>query len=91
MYGLDDIKEAKGMHIAHINVGSMTNKWELIKMNFMSTNLHVLVISETWLNVMLHSGLYEYTLIRNDRSWQAVNSLLPTNWWSYIYNGGHKY
>ena len=81
MYGLDNIKEAKGIHIAHINIRSMTNKWELIKMNFMSANLHVLGLSETWLNNMIPSELYtlsnEYTLIRNDRNWHNDNNLIP--------------
>ena len=58
MYGLDDIREAKGIHMAHINVRSMTNKWEILKMNFMSTNLHIIGVSETWLNSKLPSELY---------------------------------
>ena len=78
MYGLDDIKEAKGIHIAHINVRSMTNKWELLKMNFMSTNLHVIGLSETWLNSKLPNDLYllsdDFTLIRNDRNWKDLNA-----------------
>ena len=73
MYGLNDIKEPKGIHIGHINVRSMANKWELIKMNFMSANLHVIGLSETWLNSSLPNELYtlsnEFTLIRNDRNW----------------------
>ena len=78
MYGLDDIKEAKGIHIAHINVRSMVNKWELLKMNCMCTNLHVLGISETWLSNRLPCELYmlssDYTLIRNDRNWCDNNN-----------------
>ena len=81
MYGLNDIVEAKGMHLSHINVRSMTNKWELIKLNFMSTNLHVIGISETWLNNKLPSELYtlskDYTLIRNDRTWSDNNGIIP--------------
>ena len=78
MYGLSDIDQAKGIHMAHINVRSMVNKWELLKLNFMCTNLHVLGLSETWLNSMLPSELYklsnEYTLIRNDRNWLDYNN-----------------
>ena len=50
MYGLDDIKLAKGLHMAHINIRSITNEWELFQTQFSSSNLHVLGISETWLN-----------------------------------------
>ena len=79
MYGLDSIKEAKGLHLAHLNVRSISNKWELLKANFMSTNLHVLGLSETWLKSSLPSEFYtlsdEYHLTRNDRNWKDNNCL----------------
>ena len=78
MYGLTDISEAKGIHIAHLNVRNMANKWELLKANFMTANLHILGLSETWLNSRLPSELYtlsrDYTLIRNDRNWLNDNA-----------------
>ena len=74
MYGVDEIKLAKGIHIAHINIRSITNKWEIFKTQFVDSNLHVLGLSETWLNGKLPNELYRlsqhYTLIRNDRNWR---------------------
>ena len=81
MYGLDDVKLAKGMHFAHINIRSIHNKWDVFKAQFSSSNLHILGISETWLNDKLPNGLYnlsnEYTLIRNDRKWCENGNSVP--------------
>ena len=77
MYGLNDIMNAKGMHIGHLNVRSMVNKWDLLKTQFSSSNLHVLGFSETWLNEKLPSALYQlskdYVFLRNDRNWSDLN------------------
>ena len=81
MYGLDDVKLAKGMHIAHINIRSITNKWDVFKAQFSSSNLHILGLSETWLNNKLPSGLYnlsnDYTFLRNDRNWCDIGTNIP--------------
>ena len=81
MYGLDDIKLAKGIHIAHLNIRSVTNKWDVFKAQFSSSNLHILGLSETWLNDKLPDGLYrlsnDYTLLRNDRKWFENGSNKP--------------
>ena len=77
MYGLDDITNTRGMHIGHLNVRSMVNKWDLLKAQFSSSNLHVLGFSETWLNEKLPSTLFQlsndYTFLRNDRNWSDFN------------------
>ena len=82
MYDLNDIKNTKGMHIAHLNVRSLVNKWDNIKANFLDSGIHVLSISESWLHELLPDNLFclsnNYVLIRNDRSWNdAHNSSLP--------------
>ena len=78
MYGIDEIKNSKGMHMAHLNIRSLTNKWENFKAHFMNKNLHVLGLSETWLNDKLPNDLFEltncYQFYRNDRSWRDNNS-----------------
>ena len=79
MYGIDDIGLAKGMHIAHMNVRSIVNKWEIFKTHFSSSNLHILGISDTWLNNKLPNELFslsnEYCLYRNDRGWTETGNL----------------
>ena len=78
MYGLDEIKNSKGMHMAHINVRSLMSKWEHFKTTFKNSNLHVLGVSETWLNGNLTNQLFElssnYIFYRNDRSWTDDNN-----------------
>ena len=76
MYGLDDIKNAKGLHIAHLNVRSIMNKWDAFKAQFNQSNVHILGISESWLNDKIPSSLLtlsnDYTLLRNDRNWNDL-------------------
>ena len=81
MYDLNSIENMRGLHIAHINARSIVNKWDSFKAQFMSTNLHILGISETWLNNKLPSNMYilsnDFTLLRNDRSWTDNNINQP--------------
>ena len=78
MYGLDEIKNSKGMHMAHFNIRSLTSKWENFKFHFMNSNLQVLGVSETWLNDSLPSEMFnlsdKYLFYRNDRNWKDPNS-----------------
>ena len=64
--------------MAHLNIHSLTNKWEIFKIHFMNSNLSILGLSETWLNDSLPSDLFNlsdnYTFYRNDRSWRDNNS-----------------
>ena len=64
---------AKGIHIAHLNIRSLVNKWEVFKTQLMSGDLHVVTLSETWLNDKIPNSILDlskdYTFIRNDRQW----------------------
>ena len=44
MYELNDIKKSKGMHIAHLNVRSLMNKWDTFKTQFSDSNIHINII-----------------------------------------------
>ena len=81
MYELNDIDAAKGMHIAHLNIRSLANKWEVFKAQFVDKNLHVLGLSETWLNYKLPNNLFnlsnDFTMLRNDRNWSDDGKLEP--------------
>lgn len=64
------INTIKGLKIAHLNVQSILNKVDLLKLMMSETTLDVLCISETWLN----HGIYDcevringYIHYRNDR------------------------
>ena len=81
MYDLSEILTTKGIHIAHLNIRSLVNKWEIFKAQFMRSNLHFIGLSETWLNTKLPDEMLklsnEYTLIRNDRNWSDENGNEP--------------
>ena len=82
MYELEEMKNAKGLHITHLNVRSLVNKWDNIKANLSDSGIHVLTFSETWLHNLLPNAIFElgheYTLVRNDRKWNDTNNaLLP--------------
>ena len=81
MYDLVDVCMAKGMHLAHLNIRSLVNKWEIFKTQFIESNLHFIGLSETWLNEKIPSDILklsdEYTLIRNDRNWTEEGANMP--------------
>ena len=67
MYNLDDARIAKGLHLAHLSIRSLVDKWEIFKAHFMSSNLHFMGVSETWLTEKIPDNLLqlsnEYTII----------------------------
>ena len=79
MYDINDISNTRGLHIAHLNVRSMVNKWDNIKANFLDSGIHVLSFSETWLHACLPDNQFylgnQYTLLRNDRKWNDLNDI----------------
>ena len=78
MYDLDEIRNLKGLHLAHLNVRSLANKWDNVKANFMNSNIHILTFSETWLHEQLPNNMFhlsnDYTLLRLDRDWNDNNN-----------------
>ena len=78
MYELCDVKQMKGMHIAHLNIRSVANKWDIIKAQFKDSSLHVIGFSETWLHDKFPSNLFDlnssYDFIRQDRAWRDHDS-----------------
>ena len=81
MYGLNDIMNSKGIHITHLNIRSLMNKWETFKIQLGNSNFHILGISITWLNDMIPTNLItlssDYTFYRNDRKWTDLNLNTP--------------
>ena len=78
MYGINDIMTKKGMHIDHLNIRSIVNKWDVFKSQFMRSNFHILGLSETWLHDHLPSSTYnlscDFDMIRLDRNWYEPGS-----------------
>ena len=63
--------------MGHFNVRSLVhrliNKWDVFKTQFESSNIHVLGLSESWVNDSLTSNLCnlsaDHILIQNERCW----------------------
>ena len=72
MYDIDEIWNLKGLHMAHLNVRSLVNKWDNVKANFMNSGIHILSFSETWLHEQLPTNMFhlsdDYTLLRLDNN-----------------------
>ena len=79
MFDLNDNKNAKGLHIAHLSVCSLVNKWGNIKANFLDSGIHVYPFLNPGYLVICLNLRNDYSLIRNDRSWNYDdnNSLPP--------------
>ena len=69
----------KGMHMSHLNVRSMVDKWDNLRANFLKSGIHIITFSETWLHSQLPDNLFslsdDYTLLRLDRHWNDSNNL----------------
>ena len=59
-------------HIAHLNVQSINNKFDLVQIQIKQMGFHVFSLSETWLNENTPDRFLSvdgYNLVRWDRSW----------------------
>ena len=71
---LKDQVSQKGFHCAHLNIRSLSNKYDVLRQTVeeCNSNLHVLGISETWLTAQVPDNLIafnNYICLRNDRNW----------------------
>lgn len=67
---LDEVGELKGLCIVHIHVRSLLPKIDANREFVRHVKLHVLCISETWLNKDITDGMVgieDFVLYRNDR------------------------
>ena len=68
---LVDIRNARGLKIAHLNVRSLRNKVDLLRLEqFDNVAIDVLTLSETWLDSNIQDSeicLPGFTLVRRDR------------------------
>ena len=63
IYDSNGLKNLRGMYLADLNVRSIVNKWDCFKRQFMSTILHILGLSETWLRENLRKNHVFYIYI----------------------------
>lgn len=69
---LADIKRNRGLTIAHLNIRSLRNKIDLIRLELLNeTSLDVLTLSETWLDSSIQDSevqLPGFSCVRRDRT-----------------------
>ena len=68
----------RGFHVAHLNIRSIFPKIDIFRHYLtLNTGIHVIGISETWLNENLPTDLLSiagYNFLRNDRNWNRDNN-----------------
>ena len=74
MESLKNDLSQKGFHCAHLNIRNLFNKHDVLKQTVegWENNLHVLGLSETWLNHDIPNNFIDingYVCERSDRSW----------------------
>ena len=72
---MDEELGRSGINIAHLNVASILakHKFEMLRQQVESSNLHVLGISETWLKKDIPDGIVGikgFEVVRLDRNWE---------------------
>ena len=70
----DELSQAKGLKITHINVRSIIKKIDQIRLLLADSKIDVLTVSETWLKPHLHSDLISiqgFSELRLDRQLRA--------------------
>ena len=70
----------RGLHFAHLNVQSIRNKYDLLKIYVSKLNFDIFSISETWLIECMDNTLLDitgYNFVRLDRSWNTNGQITP--------------
>ena len=63
----------RGTHLAHLNLQSLNNKFELVKIQIRELGFHIFTFSESWLTCNIPDTLVNiegYNIIRLDRNWK---------------------
>ena len=66
----------RGIHIVHLNLQSMNNKFDLIKIQVREMGFQIFTFSESWLTDSIPDtqiGIDGYNVVRWDRSWNEEN------------------
>ena len=67
----DILNTKNGFNISHLNICSLKNKVDMLKITFENLNQHIITLSETWLTDIDNTDLLSidgYSLIRLDRN-----------------------
>ena len=68
--------DKRGFHISHLNLQSINNKFDLLKIPIEQMKFHVFTFSESWLNERVPDSIIQvdgYNLVRFDSQWKGDN------------------
>ena len=80
---MSDLKNHKGLAIAHLNIRSIWHRIDVLKINLQNNiDIDIFGISETWLTKGLSDNLVNipnYDILRCDRGWSEDNNNIDDN------------
>ena len=81
MINIETLKSQNSLKFCHLNVRSLFNKIESLRLDIPDSGIDFLTISETWLHSELSTSLVNidnYTLVRSDRQTVAPSGRTKT-------------
>ena len=78
--GINDSFKGRGLHLTHLNLRSIMNKHDLVKIQLGILKMDLFTFSESWLSDKVGDDLIHiegYNVIRNDRSWMEGSKRVP--------------
>ena len=73
-------RQGRGLHFAHLNVRSMLNKHDLLKIQLQQLQFDFFTFSESWLTNNIPDAMIDiegYNLVRLDRAWNMGQGVVP--------------
>ena len=73
-------RQGRGLHFAHLNVRSMLNKHDLLKIQLQQLQFDFFTVSESWLTNHIPDAIIDiegYNLVRLDRDWNMGQGVVP--------------
>ena len=73
-----DFVNKKGLHLCHLNIRSLSNKFDIVKHTISESKSSFVAFSETWLNENIPSNMIDipgYSCTRLDRAWKENGNI----------------
>ena len=75
--GYCNFEGVKGLNLAHLNIRSLWNKFDVVKQTILNSGLNFISFSESWLNSYITDNLIEIVgyVCMHDRTWLENNTV----------------
>ena len=88
-HSLEDIGKEKGIKLVHLNIRSLLNEIDQLRIVVQGSGLDIITLSETWMQGHLCSQLVDisgYSMIRQDRDFDKVGKKRGGGLVTYIHS-----